>query len=48
MLTGPWGSSHWYAMLLATCKEAGVTTLRSEDLAAGTDYDGIAVVNPFA
>jgi len=40
--------SHWDAMLLAACKEAGVTTLYSEDLDPGTDYDGLAVVNPFA
>ena len=40
--------SHWDSMLLAACKEAGVTTLYSEDLAAGTDYDGVTVVNPFA
>jgi predicted nucleic acid-binding protein len=40
--------SHWDAMLRAACKEAGVTTLYSEDLDPGTDYDGLAVVNPFA
>jgi predicted nucleic acid-binding protein len=40
--------SHWDAMLLAACHEAGVTTLFSEDLDAGTDYDGLRVVNPFA
>lgn len=40
--------SHWDAMLLAACKEAGVTTLYSEDLDAGTDFDGLAIVNPFA
>ena len=40
--------SHWDAMLLAACKEAGVTTLYSEDLDPGTEYDGLAVVNPFA
>lgn len=40
--------SHWDAMLLAACKEAGVTTLYSEDLQAGIDYDGVVVVNPFA
>jgi predicted nucleic acid-binding protein len=39
--------SHWDSMLLAACKEAGVTTLFSEDLGAGTDYDGVKVVNPF-
>ena len=35
-------------MLLAACKEAGVTTLYSEDMDAATDYDGLSVVNPFA
>jgi predicted nucleic acid-binding protein len=40
--------SHWDSMLLAACKEAGVTKLFSEDLDPGTDYDGLAVVNPFA
>jgi predicted nucleic acid-binding protein len=40
--------SHWDAMLLAACLEAGVTTLFSEDLDAGTDYDGLRVVNPLA
>jgi predicted nucleic acid-binding protein len=40
--------SHWDSMLLAACKEAGVTTLFSEDLDPGTDYDGLTIVNPFA
>jgi predicted nucleic acid-binding protein len=39
--------SHWDSMILAACKEAGVTTLYSEDLSAATNYDGIAIVNPF-
>lgn len=39
--------SHWDAMLIAACKEAGVTTLYSEDMDAGTDYDGLTIVNPF-
>lgn len=39
--------SHWDTMLLAACKEAGVTRLYSEDLDAGTNHDGLAVVNPF-
>jgi hypothetical protein len=29
------GLSHWDSMLLAACKEASVTTLYSEDMAAG-------------
>jgi predicted nucleic acid-binding protein len=40
--------SHWDSMLLAACQEAGVTTLYSEDMAAGMNYDGVVVVNPFA
>jgi predicted nucleic acid-binding protein len=39
--------SHWDAMLLAACKEAGVTTLYSEDMDPGTDYDGLTIINPF-
>jgi predicted nucleic acid-binding protein len=39
--------SHWDALLLAACKEAGVTTLYSEDMDSGTDYDGLTIVNPF-
>lgn len=40
--------SHWDAMLLAACKDAGVTTLFSEDMSAGTNVDGVVIVNPFA
>jgi predicted nucleic acid-binding protein len=47
-LRGRFSLSHWDALLLAACKEAGVTTLYSEDLDHGTDYEGLAVVNPFA
>ena len=39
--------SHWDAMLLAACIEAGVRTLYSEDLSAGVHYDSVTVVNPF-
>ncbi len=34
-------------MLVAACIEAGVTTLYSEDMADGADYDGVRIVNPF-
>ena len=47
-LRARWSLSHWDSMLLAACKDAGVLTLYSEDLASGTDYDGVLVVNPFA
>lgn len=40
--------SHWDCMLLAARHEAGVTTLYSEEMDAGTDYDGLRIVNPFA
>jgi predicted nucleic acid-binding protein len=40
--------SHWDAMLLAACIDAGVHTLYSEDLAPGTRYDSVTVINPFA
>ena len=40
--------SHWDSMLLAACIEAGVETLYSEDLGAGTSYDTVTVINPFA
>lgn len=39
--------SHWDSMLLAACKEAGVSTLFSEDMDSGTNYDGLTIVNPF-
>jgi predicted nucleic acid-binding protein len=40
--------SHWDSLLVAACKEAGVSVLYSEDLDAGTNYDGIRIINPFA
>ena len=40
--------SHWDSLLLAACREAGVTKLLSEDMQPGVTYDGVAVVNPFA
>jgi predicted nucleic acid-binding protein len=33
--------SHWDSLLLASCKEAGVDTLHTEDLSDGADYDGV-------
>jgi len=47
-LRGRFSLSHWDCMLLAACKEAGVTTLYSEDMTAGVNYDGVTIVNPFA
>lgn len=40
--------SHWDSLLVAACIEAGVRKLYSEDLASGTQYDSVTVVNPFA
>jgi predicted nucleic acid-binding protein len=40
--------SHWDSMLLAACKDAGFDMLYSEDMDAGTDCDGLTIVNPFA
>lgn len=40
--------SHWDSMLLAACKQVGVTTLYSEDMTAGMSYDGVVIANPFA
>jgi predicted nucleic acid-binding protein len=39
--------SHWDSLLIAGCKFAGVNVLFTEDLDAGTDYDGVRIVNPF-
>jgi predicted nucleic acid-binding protein len=48
----PWGAgfswSPWDSLLLAACKEAGITTLDWEDMDADTDFDGFTIVNPFA
>jgi len=40
--------SHWDSLLIAACREAGVTLLYSEDMQHGADYDGVKIVNPFA
>lgn len=47
-LTSRYSLSHWDSMLLAACIDAGVDTLYTEDLDAGTTYDTVSVVNPFA
>ena len=38
--------SHWDSMILGACKEAGATTLYTEDMRAPTNIDGIQLVNP--
>ena len=47
-LSSRYSLSHWDSMLLAACIDAGVDTLYSEDLDAGTKYDSVTVINPFA
>ena len=37
----------WDAMLLAVAHQAGATTVLTEDLQDGQDYDGVRCVNPF-
>ncbi len=46
-LAGRHSLSHWDSMLLGACKEAGVTTLYTEDMGAPATYDGVELVNPF-
>jgi predicted nucleic acid-binding protein len=46
-LYGRYSLSHWDSMILGACKEAGVTTLYSEDMGAPTTYDGIQLINSF-
>jgi len=46
-LSSRYSLSHWDSMLVAACIEAGVRKLYSEDLASGTQYDSMTVVNPF-
>jgi len=40
--------SWWDALIVAAAQVAGCPFLLSEDLAAGQDYGGVEVVNPFA
>lgn len=47
-LTRRFSLSHWDSMLLSACLEAGVDTLDTEDLDAGTTFDALRLVNPFA
>ena len=47
-LSGRYSLSHWDSMLIAACLEAGVDTLYTEDMDAGTTFDSLQLVNPFA
>ena len=42
------GISHWDGAILAAAQHSGCTSVLTEDLNDGQDYDGIRVVNPFA
>ncbi len=46
-LNARYSLSHWDSLLVAACIDAGVTTLYSEDMQGGADYDGVRIVNPF-
>ena len=39
--------SHWGALIIASALQADCTTIYSEDLAHGANYDGVTVINPF-
>ncbi len=43
-----WHISFWDAMILQTAIQAGASTVWSEDLNDGQNYDGTVVRNPFA
>lgn len=40
--------SYWDAAILEAARAAGCDHVLTEDLAAGRDYDGVSVVNPFS
>ena len=42
-----WKLSYWDAAIVEAAREAGCTTLLSEDLQDGADFAGVRVVNPF-
>jgi predicted nucleic acid-binding protein len=39
--------SYWDAAIIAAAKQMGCTTVYSEDLNPGQNYDGVTVINPF-
>lgn len=41
------GLSYWDAAVVEAARACGCTTLLSEDLSDGADYDGVRVENPF-
>jgi predicted nucleic acid-binding protein len=42
------GIAYWDAAIIEAGRVLGCTVVLSEDLDAGTDYDGVRVENPFA
>jgi len=40
-------TSFWDAMILWSAQQLGCSTVLSEDLSEGQDYDGVQLVNPF-
>jgi predicted nucleic acid-binding protein len=40
--------AYWDAMIVAACREAGVTRLYTEDFSGYNTIDGLEVVNPFS
>jgi predicted nucleic acid-binding protein len=42
------GISYWDAAIIEAARTLGCAVVLSEDLDAGTDYDGVRVVDPFA
>jgi predicted nucleic acid-binding protein len=43
-----WQLSLWDALIVEAARRAGATTLLTEDLQHGMDFDGVVVENPFA
>lgn len=41
------GLSYWDAAIIEAARALGCSEVLSEDLSAGQDYGGVAVVNPF-
>jgi predicted nucleic acid-binding protein len=39
--------SYWDAAIIAAAKQMGCSTVYSEDLNSGQNYDGVTVINPF-
>ena len=39
--------SYWDAAIIAAARSAGCSTVLSEDLSHGQDYDGLTVLDPF-